>query len=198
MRAVQDFFDQLAQDWEDKSFPPETRKRLADLVQSLNVRRGAWVLDVGTGTGILQPFLSAAVGHFGRVLAFDFSINMLKEALKKPLRPNVLCFQAGVSAIPLASQVCDLTVCFAAFAHFNDQSKALHEMARVTKTGGELVIAHLMSRDELLCHHGTHSPVAGDTVPEEKLMRQMLRDSGFRDPEIIDEPGLYVAKAVKT
>ena len=100
-------------------------------------------------------------------------------------------------AIPLPAGLCDTIVCFAAFPHFEDQLKALQEMARVAKKGGEVFIAHLMSREELLKHHGSHSPVAGDTVPQAEDMRRMCRSAGLTDPQITDKPGLYLARAMK-
>jgi ubiquinone/menaquinone biosynthesis C-methylase UbiE len=155
------------------------------------------VLDVATGTGILHPYLLRAVGESGRVFAFDFSYKMLQQARKKPFGANLYCFQASATAIPLPAGLCDTVVCFAAFPHFADQLKALQEMARVAKKGAPIFIVHLMSRDELLKHHGCHSPVAGDTVPQAADMRRMCQSAGLTDPQITDKPGLYLAKALK-
>lgn len=54
-----------------------------------------------------------------------------------------------------------------------------------------------MSRDELLKHHGNQSPVAGDTVPGEMDMRRMCESGGLTDLHITDQPGLYMARALK-
>ncbi len=70
-------------------------------------------------------------------------------------------------------------------------------MARVAQKGAPVIIAHLMSRDELLKHHGNHCPVAGDTVPEAADMRRMCRSAGLTDPQITDKPGFYLARALK-
>ena len=197
MKKTQEFFDRLADTWEDQSFPLDTRKRVSELVVAFGIKKGARVLDVGTGTGILHPYLLEAVGKSGQVFAFDYSIKMLKEAKQKPSKLNLLCFQASAMAVPLPAGLCDTIVCFAAFPHFANQLKALQEMARVAKKGAPIIIAHLMSRDELLKHHGNHSPVAGDTVPEAADMRRMCRSAGLADPQIIERPGLYLAHALK-
>jgi ubiquinone/menaquinone biosynthesis C-methylase UbiE len=174
-----DFFDQLADTWEDQSFPPEIRKRVAELTGTFGIQKGARVLESG------------------RVFAFDFSFKMLQQAEKKPFGANLYCFQASAIAIPLPAGLCDTIVCFAAFPHFADQLKALQEMARVAKKGAPIFIVHLMSRDELLKHHGNHSPVAGDTVPEAAHMRLMCQSAGLTDPQITDKPGFYLARASK-
>ena len=197
MKKTQAFFDQLAASWEDQSFPPETRKRVAELVNTFGIQKGTLVLDVATGTGILHPYLLRAVGESGRVFAFDFSHKMLQQAKEKPLGANLYCCQASAMAIPLPAGLCDTIVCFAAFPHFVDQPLALREMTRVAKKGASLIIAHLMSRDELLKHHGTHSPVAGDTVPAAADMRNMCQSAGLTDPHITDQPGLYLLRTLK-
>ena len=197
MKNTQEFFDRLADTWEDQSFPPETRIRAAELAASFGIQKGATVLDVATGTGILHPFLLQAVGETGRVIAFDFSYNMLQKAKENPFGANIFCFQASAMDVPLPDVLCDTIVCFAAFPHFADKPRSLREMSRVAKKGAEIFIVHLMSRDELLKHHGSHSPVAGDTVPNAKEMRRMCQSAGLTDPQITDKPGLYLARTLK-
>ena len=188
----------MADIWEDQSFPLETRKRVSELVFAFGIKKGACVLDVGTGTGILYPYLLEAVGKSGQVFAFDYSFKMLKEATQKPSKLNLLCFQASAMAVPLPDNLFDYIICFAAFPHFANHIQALQEMARVAKKGAEVFIAHLMSRAELIKHHGSHSPVAGDTVPEEMDMRRIFQQAGFTDVEITNRPGLYLARGIKT
>jgi len=145
----------------------------------------------------LHPYLLEAVDESGQVFAFDYSFKMLKEATQKPSKSNLLCFQASAMAVPLPNDLFDFIICFAAFPHFGNHIKALQEMARVAKKGAEVFIAHLLSRDELIKHHGSHSPVAGDTVPEEMDMRRMCQSAGLTDPQITDKPGFYLARAFK-
>jgi len=197
MKKTQEFFDRLADTWEDQSFPLETRKRVSELVVAFGIKKGASVLDVGTGTGILHPYLLEAVGKSGQVFAFDYSFKMLKEAKQKPSKLNLLCFQASAMAVPLPDELCDYIICFAAFPHIADKLKSLQEMARVAKKEAVVIIAHLMNREELIKHHGTVCPVAGDTVPEEMDMRRMCKSAGLTDPHITEKPGFYLARALK-
>jgi ubiquinone/menaquinone biosynthesis C-methylase UbiE len=192
-----EFFDQHAKTWEEQCYPDPVRARLAPLVEMFHLRRGVYLLDMGTGTGILHPYLVDAVGETGRVVAFDLSFQMLKEARKKPSASCLLCVRATAMALPFHSQQFDQIVCFAAFPHFARKQDALCEMARVAKHGANVVIAHLLSREELSQHHNTHPAVAQDRLPEAEDMCQLLREAGFTIPEIRDEPGLYLARAVK-
>jgi ubiquinone/menaquinone biosynthesis C-methylase UbiE len=195
--CTRDYFDRMADGWGRGANTDDLGRRLDALVARFGIPRGGWVLDVGTGTGILHPYLLAAVGEFGRVLAFDFSSGMLAQALKKSCYENLACFQADVLAIPLAEGICDCVVCFAAFPHFSRKQLALQEMARVTKRGGRVVIAHLMNRRQIARHHDANPEVAGHYLPSTGRMKRFFAAAGLDMETIVDKPGLYLAMADK-
>jgi len=70
-------------------------------------------------------------------------------------------------------------------------------MARMVKTRGALIVAHLMSRKELAAHHGSHATVARDVLPPDPEMKALVVAAGLSDPDIVDIPGRYMAKTVK-
>jgi ubiquinone/menaquinone biosynthesis C-methylase UbiE len=195
--STRDYFDRLAGGWGKGADADDLCRRLTSLVVRFDIPLGGWVLDVGTGTGILHPYLLSAVGESGRVLAFDFSRCMLAQVLKKSRPENLACFQANVTAIPLPEGTCDRVVCFAAFPHFEHKQAALQEMARVTKQGGRIVIAHLMNRRQIARHHNANPEVAGHYLPPPGKMEQMFAAAGLNLATIADEPGLYLAEAEK-
>jgi len=196
-RSAHGYFDRMARRWDDFGNAEALRKRLEPLIAMFDIPSGGIVLDVGTGTGILHPWLVAAVGTSGRVLAFDFSGCMLKQALKKRFSQNLVCFQADVTAIPLSGKTCDCVVCFAAFPHFYHKLQALQEMARVTKKGGRVFIAHLMSRSQIARHHHANPEVAGHCLPQTAEMKRLFSEAGLENIAIRDEPGLYFAQGTK-
>lgn len=194
------FFDERAEGWEQRCYPPETRARLAELVDGLAdglaLAEVSTLLDLGAGTGVLYPDLRRTLAPSARVLALDISHAMLREGADKPWQPGDLRIQATALALPLANASIDMVLCFAAFPHFADASRALTEMARVTRDGGQVVIAHLMSRDELREHHGRHHAVARDLLPAEAEMRNLFARAGISRLEISCRPGLYLARGI--
>ena len=196
-KTTRDYFDRMAGGWDKGADAEDLCRRLTSLVGRFGIPHGGWVLDVGTGTGILHPYLLSAVGKSGRVLAFDFSSCMLDQALKKICPGNLVCFQANVAAIPLPEGICDRVVCFAAFPHFNRKPMALQEMARVAKQGGRVVIAHLMSRRQIARHHDANPEVAGHYLPPAGKMDRLFSAAGLHTVTIDEEPGLYLAVAEK-
>ena len=191
------YFDRMAGVWDKGANADDLCRRLKTLVARFGIPCGAGVLDVGTGTGILHPYLLEAVGESGWVLAFDFSSCMLTEALKKRQAGNLSCFQADVTAIPLPDESCDRVICFAAFPHFDRKQKALQEMARVTRRGGRVIIAHLMSRRQIARHHDANPEVAGHYLPPAGHMRRLFSAVGLDAAAIEDVPGRYLAVGEK-
>jgi len=191
------FFDERAAKWEENCYPPEARDRLYDLLPYFGVRPGTAVLDLGAGTGVLAPYLREMLSAEGMLISLDVSFEMVRHAAMKDSYGKGGVLQATAMRLPVRDAVMDTVVCFAAFPHFEDKLAACKEMFRVLKPGGNVVVAHLLSRAELSRHHGGHSAVSNDELPDDDGMRGLFRDSGFPDPEIIDIPGRYVAKAAK-
>ena len=197
MNGRSSFFDSRAKDWEKNCYPPEVRVRLDALIPEFRVESGATVLDIGTGPGILLPYLKKRVGNGGRLCAFDISFEMVKEAVKKPMGYSDGVFQADVHFMPFRSGVFDHVICFAAFPHFSDPKTALAEMSRTAKHGGSVVIAHLLSREELAKHHGNHHAVKKDVLPDKEKMTDLFLEAGLEKPYITDVPGRYLAFGLK-
>ena len=191
------FFDERASTWEERCYPPEARDRLSQLVPLFGVKKGDTMLDMGTGTGILAPYLRELAGPGGMLLSMDVSMEMLRHAAQKEAYSNGLVMQATAMRLPVQDASMDIVICFAAFPHFSDKQGALNEMYRVLRPGGRLCIAHLLSREELSRHHGGYSAVAEDKLPDDDTMRGFFTRAEFPEPAITDIPGRYLATVIK-
>jgi len=195
---LQEYFDQLAPTW-DKELTRERLKCLGNIVRELGIKPGYYVLDIGSGTGVLLPFLIAELGDEGKVVALDFSAEMLGQAQAKNFQPVVGFAQADVLAIPLADKSVDLAICNSAFPHFNNKVKALKEIARVLRNNGRLVICHAMSREILnRLHQSIGGIVAGDLLPDESQLRGLIKQAGLKITHFEDGPERYLVIAEKS
>ena len=191
------FFDSRAAHWEETCYPPPVRSELKKLITAFCVLPNERVLDIGTGPGVLVPYLRHCLGQGGFVAAMDLSFEMLRQAVKKDPGGACLVLQSDVHAIPFGMGYFDKVICFAAFPHFKDSVLALKEMARVVRPGGAVYVAHLLSREELAQHHAAQGAVAEDRLPDADSMAALFSAAGLALSPIIDRPGRYMAVGTK-
>jgi ubiquinone/menaquinone biosynthesis C-methylase UbiE len=194
---LQEYFDQLAPTWDEK-LSPEKLACLSDTVKELGIRPGDSVLDVGSGTGVLLPFLAEGIGGEGRITALDFSAEMLLQGKAKNSQCMVDFVQADGMAIPVADDSVDLALCNGVFPHFSDQGKALEEMARVLRNNGRVVICHTMGRQMInQLHKSIGGAVADDLLPDEFQLRKLLEQAGLNITCFEDRAERYLVIAEK-
>ncbi len=70
--SAKEYFDKAASTWDEKFLTPSLSSFLENLVPQFGIEAGQSVLDVGTGTGVLIPYLIKAVGPSGSVTAIDY------------------------------------------------------------------------------------------------------------------------------
>jgi ubiquinone/menaquinone biosynthesis C-methylase UbiE len=115
------------------------------LVKLLGIRPGMTVADLGTGTGLMLPAFSAAVGPQGKVIAEDIFADFLERA-KKRGAPNVT-FVLGTDRDPnLPAGAVDLAFVMDAYHHFDYPADMLANIAKGLKPGGRLAIVDFYRR----------------------------------------------------
>lgn len=112
------------------------------LLPRVRVRRGAAVLDVGSGTGI-NLIEAARWFRPARLLCgIDIAPGMVAVAQEKTNRLGIPAqFTVGdAEALPYANGLFDLVICNSVFHWFHDRPKAMREMARVLRPGGQVAL----------------------------------------------------------
>ena len=194
---LQEYFDQLAPTW-DEELTRERLNCLSNIVKELGIEPGYYVLDIGSGTGVLLPFLITELGEEGKIVALDFSAEMLVQGKAKSSPPIVDFVQADSMAIPLADDSVDLAICNSAFPHFDDKARALKEIARVLRNNGRLGICHTMSRETInRLHQSIGGIVASDLLPDESQLRGLIKQAGLKITYFEDSPERYLVIAQK-
>ena len=198
MEDKKDFFDRHAARWDETLQYRDKADQLSEVVTWFGLAEGQSVLDVGTGTGILLPFLSDAIGLEGELIAIDFAFNMLGEAKQRFCKGDKTVVNASVEAIPFRSDRFDRVTCFSAFPHFPNKVKAVHEMVRVLKPKGRVFIAHLHSVEEIdQLHQQAGGAVCHDHLPPPERVRALMVESGLQEVSVSNQPGKFLAQGQK-
>ena len=124
------------------------QKLLSNFKRQINeqmcIQPGQKVLDVGCGPGTDTIPLAQCVGSSGQIIGIDYDAEMIIEAEKRALKAKVSAWvihkHADAIALPFESDYFDACRCERLFQHLEDPVKALSEMARVTKSGGWIVV----------------------------------------------------------
>jgi len=193
-------FNEVANTWDERFHTPNLSSFLEKLVPQFGLEAGQNILDVGTGTGVLIPYLIQAVGAAGSVTAIDYSENMIHICKTKYSHlKNVSIELKNIEEDAFPTESFDAVICFGLFPHLDNKEKALQNINHILKPGGTLIIAHALSSEELKAHHNSaSSSVVNDVLPEEAEMIQLLEQTGFAEIRIKDEPGCYLCIAYKS
>jgi demethylmenaquinone methyltransferase/2-methoxy-6-polyprenyl-1,4-benzoquinol methylase len=197
VRDERRFFDDSACVW-DKKHNADNNHKLDKLIRKFGIKKGAKIIDLGCGTGIISEKLSGLAGENGKILCCDFSINMLEVARKKAGLGDFSFICADAHELPFKSNFFDCTVCFSSFPHFENKKGVLKEANRVLKNGGSLIISHLLSSREIAnVHRKAGHAVSKDKMPPKDTMIRDLVRTGFKILEFQDKKGLYLLRAEK-
>jgi ubiquinone/menaquinone biosynthesis C-methylase UbiE len=194
------YFNKAANSWDKRFHTPSLSSFLEKLVPQFGLEPGQNILDVGTGTGVLIPYLIREVGSTGSVTAIDYSENMIQICKTKHSHlKNVSIKLGNIEEDAFPTDSFDAAICFGLFPHLENKEKALQNINHLLKAGGTLIIAHALSSEELKTHHNNaSSAVIHDMLPEETEMKQLLEQTGFTKISIKDEPGCYLCVARKS
>ena len=120
------------------STPAQIRLR-ARFLRFVPVRRGARVLEVGCGTGVVLRDLAPRVGRRGAVVGVDASRTILATARRLcQADPRITLRHADGAQLPFANDSFDTTLAMTVILHVADPSTVVREMARVTRPGGRI------------------------------------------------------------
>ncbi len=135
--------------------PPELAARFVGVGNPFAVRRpraDERVLDAGCGCGADTFIAATLVGPRGRAIGLDSSPDMLAWPRSIVARDAVSAadfVEGSVENLPFGEGTFDLVISNGALNLATDKGGAFSELARVLRSGGEMVVADLIVRESM-------------------------------------------------
>jgi len=128
----------------------DATQKPVELVQTMGLKPGMTVADVGTGVGYMLPYLSRRVGPAGRVLAEDIFDDFLAAAKQTARNQNLnnVTFIKGSETDPnLPESQVDMALVLDAYHHFDYPEKMLAALYKALRPDGRLVVVEYYKRE---------------------------------------------------
>lgn len=112
------------------------------MIDKLDLRPGAVVLETGAGTGRDSEIIARRLGEDGKLYIQDLSPSFLAKNIERMrgVKTYVEPALANGYYLPFAENSFDACYHFGGINAFGDIKRAFSEMARVTKPGGKVVV----------------------------------------------------------
>ena len=148
------------------------------ILQRMPHVRAPLVLDVATGTGRVPLALLEQPTFQGRIIALDLSRKMLTEAAPKlaPYNGRAVLMHQPAEALPFPDDTFDMVTCLEALEFMMHPVAVLHEMVRVLRPGGLLVLTNRQGLDARL--------MPGKTFSHTRLEHILRDDLGLEHVQI--------------
>lgn len=178
-------------------------KRFA--VELLALRPGQRVLDLAAGTGDLSALMAPRIGATGQLIASDINAAMLREGRQRLTNDgivgNIGYVLADAEKLPFCDDYFDAVTIAFGLRNVTHKDRALREMCRVLRPGGQLLVLEFSKVTPALAPlYDAYSfnvlprvgqLIAGDADsyrylaesirmhPDQAQMKQMIEQAGF-------------------
>lgn len=171
------------------------------LVEAACFPRGALVLDVGSGTGDI-PLEAAKVDGGFRIVAVDFTPEMISEGRKRKGAERILWCCADGSRLPFRDRAFDGVVSGYLLRNVEDLREAIREQVRVVKPEGRVAALDTspppsgLMQPLVLLYFRFVIPLLGQAIARKRAAYEYLARStrAFMEPgklaKIMEEEGL--------
>lgn len=142
-----DFFDSIAKEWDN--IIEVNEEKINILLSKVDIKDNDNILDVGTGTGVLIPFLKN-LNTKGIIKGVDISSGMLDIASQKFKDTKNVSFEALDIENSSLEEKYDKIILYSMFPHLKNKTNTIKTLVENNlNEDGKLIIAHSNSREFL-------------------------------------------------
>lgn len=191
MQNRQDFFNSVADRWDSGLI--EDASKFRRVVEAADLRDNQRILDIGTGTGILLPFITERAGYSSEIYAIDFAERMIESLKEKRIHCNISPIVMDIHKTSFEGNFFDRVIANSCYPHFEDKRKALSEIYRILKEDGLFIISHPTGRTHVnRIHKMAHRLVEKDVLPDTVSLKLFAEGEGLKTLMSVDEPDFFL------
>lgn len=185
MYSIKEFFNSRAAVW-DKTALIQDEETVRVLLKLSDIRPDSVILDVGCGTGMLEPYLLDYAPE--RIYAIDFAQEMIAQAKLKLEHPCVEFICADF--YDFGRVRCDNCFFVSVLPHLPDQERAVRHAASLLKPGGRLTVFNVQGK---YCGHSTD--ILNPLLPAQSLI-DIMRPY-YRLDAIVDNRSMFLISGTR-
>jgi SAM-dependent methyltransferase len=162
------------------------------------IKKGDWVLDLGSGAGNDCFIARAETGAEGKVTGIDFTDEMLEKANsnnKKLGYSNVEFVKGDIENMPLPDKTYDVVISNCVLNLVPDKEKAFAEIFRVMKTDGHFCISDVVIAghlpDQIKQEAEMYAGCVSGAIQKEEYLN-IVKGAGFTDITIQKEKEIII------
>ena len=185
-----DFFNSVAKNWDNMIEVNEAK--INYLISKLKIKEDDNILDIGTGTGVLIPYLSKLVSK-GSVKGVDISEGMLNVAKEKfKSLPNVSFDLVNVESDKINCKY-DKIMLYSMYPHLENKTQTIKKLVQNNlNDNGILMIAHSNSREFLNnMHRSADESVSESRLIEVNKQKEIFIDAGLNVTNAFEDDEMY-------
>ncbi|MPM48205.1 Ubiquinone/menaquinone biosynthesis C-methyltransferase UbiE [bioreactor metagenome] len=185
-----DFFNSVAKNWDNMINVDESK--INYLLDKLKIQEDDEILDIGTGTGVLIPFINKRVCT-GSIKGVDISKGMLEVAKSKFNHLSNVDFDLiNVEKEDLKHQY-DKIILYSMYPHLENKTQTISNLVKDSlKEDGILMIAHSDSREFLNnLHRNADERVHESILMEINEQKNVFINAGLKVIEAFENDEMY-------
>ena len=179
-----EFFNSMAYKWDE--FCEHDEGKLKEIFTLSDVRKNSKILDVGTGTGVLIPYLLETSP--AKITAIDISENMISVAKQKCNDERVNFIVEDV--MKYKKEQFDYIFLYSVYPHFPDKEALFSQLEKILNDNGKIIIAHSQSKEEINKIHQNNEQTKDDGLLPVKDTAKIM-SKYFEVGRMIDNDEMY-------
>lgn len=190
-----EFFNKIAKEWD--SIIEVNEEKINLLLSKLDIKSNERILDVGTGTGVIIPFIKA-LNKGGYIKGVDISTGMLNIAKEKYKNLENIEFEIKDVEEEIYEKY-DKIILYSMFPHLENKTKTVKTLINKNlNKNGKLIIAHSNSREFLNnMHKEKDKSISKARLIPVNNQRKIFEKNGLKVLEAFENDQIYYLVLVK-